>query len=488
MTKHTNDGVKRLSLLILLSSIGFFATFCSAAASEACTSEEPPPKPYNPYEGGGHYTSSEKPVERLSLAPTYFAEIDSNDCSSSSATNFFRQAQEKVHRYIWSQTQVSKQEIFHPSLRYLEEAMTFMGDGLRVCNWNTCSMMCTNATIQYAVLLLKFQKFFPCASVLEGARSNLLTLQPTIPSDKMNFFKQQIARVIMMQGFTEEWKGDIDKSQEFHEEAKVFWPSIEKHYMGILRTPVPDNASRDEKMKLYFYGNQEQIIALTELMIAKEFYPEVLMDYPVLSDDEPQKFWKDKDSEHKLIKQLMSPFVQNVFSTMVNSLITNGHLGFGDGQSQRYYMYNDRAIRFFHMNTIDVVRKIVGKPNGKQVIPSYVYFGGYTPGAELEAHSDRLACEYTLSLLVDQYPAGTVWPLGIMRRSRDDMTPDNVGGAYPMPPESEIIWGTDQQPGDGFLILGRHKVHFRDGPAPEGTYTRAYFLHYVYEDFKGSLT
>lgn len=88
MTKHTNDGVKRLSLLILLSSIGFFATFCSAAASEACTSEEPPPKPYNPYEGGGHFTSSEKPVERLSLAPTYFAEIDSKDCSSSSATKY----------------------------------------------------------------------------------------------------------------------------------------------------------------------------------------------------------------------------------------------------------------------------------------------------------------------------------------------------------------------------------------------------------------
>lgn len=397
-----------------------------------------------------------------------------------------------------------------------------MGDGLRVCNWNTCSMMCTNATIQYAVLLLKFQKviyfyiilYFTeifCSSFSHAQvslkvpeaislASNLLFhltryllftfVDPSmlILVFQMNFFKQQIARVIMMQGFTEEWKGDIDKSQEFHEEAKVFWPSIEKHYMGILRTHVPDNASRDEKMKLYFYGNQEQITALTELMIAKEFYPEVLMDYPVLSDDEPQKFWKDKDSEHKLIKQLMSPFVQNVFSTMVNSLITNGHLGFGDGQSQRYYMYNDRAIRFFHMNTIDVVRKIVGKPNGKQVIPSYVYFGGYTPGAELEAHSDRLACEYTLSLLVDQYPAGTVWPLGIMRRSRDDMTPDNVGGAYPMPPESEIIWGTDQQPGDGFLILGRHKVHFRDGPAPEGTYTRAYFLHYVYEDFKGSLT
>ncbi len=292
----------------------------------------------------------------------------------------------------------------------------------------------------------------------------------------------------MMQGFTEEWRGNIDRAERIHAEAKVYWPSIEKHYMGVVRVKVPDNASRDEKMKIYFYGEQEQIVALTELMIAKEFYPENIMDYPVLSDDEPEQFWADKNAEFKLIKQLMSPFVQNVFSTMISSLITNNQLPFGDGQSQRYYMYNERVIRFFHMNTLEVIRKIVGKPNGKQVIPSYVYFGGYVPGAELEAHSDRPVCEYTLSLLVDQYPVGSVWPLGIKRKSRDDMTPNNQGGAYPMPPESEIFWGGDQQPGDGMLILGRHKVHFRDGPAQEGTYTRAYFLHYVYEDFQGSLT
>ena len=177
----------------------------------------------------------------------------------------------------------------------------------------------------------------------------------------------------------------------------------------------------------------------------------------------------------------MSPFVQHTFATMIDRLIKNNHLPFDDHQSTRFYMYNERVIRFFHSQTLDLVRQALGKP----VKPSYVYFGGYVPGAGLTPHTDRPACEYTLSLLVDQSPAGTTWSLGIKRESLE-IGPNNVGGSASWPAAKDTVWA-EQQPGDGFLILGRKKIHFRDGKLPEGMYTRAYFLHYVNEDFTGEI-
>jgi hypothetical protein len=146
-------------------------------------------------------------------------------------------------------------------------------------------------------------------------------------------------------------------------------------------------------------------------------------------------------------------------------------------------MYNERAIRFFHVNTIHLINKIIGRT----MVASYVYFGAYVPGAVLDPHQDRPVCEFTLSLLIDQYPVGTVWRLGIRKESKK-ISPSFPGGSAAMPAEDEIFWGEDQQPGDGFLMLGRQKVHFRDGALPDGWYTRVYFLHYVYPEFTGSLT
>jgi len=405
----------------------------------------------------------------------------SAQCLKEPSQNYFRQANEKVKRYILTQTQDDTQEAYHPSLRFIDEADTAMGTGVRMCNWGMCGHDCLEASYHYGILLLKLQKYNEVIGTLQNARNNFKDTQ--LDPAKTATTNILLAKLTMLEGFTNEWEGNIDLAEDLHAAAKELWPGIEKEYLGILRVKIPESAPRDEKMKIYFYGSNEQIVALLELLIDKEFYSEDLRDFPVLSDDEPEQFWRDRNSEFKLIKQLMSPFVQRVFARMANDLIERKALPFGDGQSQRYYMYNERAIRFFHINTIHIIEKIVGKT----LIPSYVYFGAYVAGAILDPHQDRPVCEFTLSLLIDQSPPGSVWRLGIRRESKK-INPNFPGGSAPLPAEKDTFWGSDQHPGDGFLILGRQKVHFRDGALPEGWFTRAYFLHYVYPDFTGSLT
>ena len=44
-------------------------------------------------------------------------------------------------------------------------------------------------------------------------------------------------------------------------------------------------------MKIYYYGRKEEIIALTDGLLALEFYPENLQKHPILRADEASIFW-----------------------------------------------------------------------------------------------------------------------------------------------------------------------------------------------------
>lgn len=65
--------------------------------------------------------------------------------------------------------------------------------------------------------------------------------------------------------------------------------------------------------------------------------------------------------------------------------------------------------------------------------------------------------------------------------------PDWKGARADQPPESETV-NADLLPGDSLLFMGRHLVHFRATPLPEGHSTNQVFLHYVQENFDGELT
>ena len=147
------------------------------------------------------------------------------------------------------------------------------------------------------------------------------------------------------------------------------------------------------------------------------------------------------------------------------ALIGSGHVPLGDAQCQRRYgMHNEPIVRFFLHQLRTAVAYIVGRP----VMPAYTYSVTYEAGAVLAAHTDREQCEYTLSLLVDATgdAESEPWPLWL----EADGEPVAVR----------------QLPGDALLFAGRRLRHWRDR-LPDGRTSTSLLLHYVDEEFTGSL-
>ena len=112
-----------------------------------------------------------------------------------------------------------------------------------------------------------------------------------------------------------------------------------------------------------------------------------------------------------------------------------------------------------------MVAAIAGEP----VKPSYVYVASYQSGAELEKHTDREQCEFSISLCLDYWPEPaneTPWPLQLQTEE------GNVS----------IFQGI----GDGLIYRGRSLSHWR-GRLPQGHMSTSIFFHYVPAEFSGSL-
>jgi hypothetical protein len=93
---------------------------------------------------------------------------------------------------------------------------------------------------------------------------------------------------------------------------------------------------------------------------------------------------------------------------------------------------------------------------GETVLPTYTYARAYQKGAVLERHSDRGACEISLTLNLD---ADKVWPIYIEH-------PDHPKG-----------FAAKLNPGDALLYLGCEAEHWRNKFT--GTFCTQVFLHYV---------
>ena len=166
------------------------------------------------------------------------------------------------------------------------------------------------------------------------------------------------------------------------------------------------------------------------------------------------------------IAGLLHPFHISALRRYYRSLIRRGKLTLGDTQSsRRYHAHNDRVARFFHFQLATSVSAIVGQP----VKPSYVYFASYQGGAFLEKHTDRVQCEFSITLCLDYSPEPsrqTPWPIQLH-------TPSGITTVY-------------QAIGDGLVYLGCKVPHSR-GVLPVGHTSSSLFLHYVPEGFTGTL-
>jgi hypothetical protein len=163
---------------------------------------------------------------------------------------------------------------------------------------------------------------------------------------------------------------------------------------------------------------------------------------------------------------LIHPFHIGALRRYFRGRIRKGNVPLGDGQSpRRYIAYNDPAARFFHRQLTNAVSELAGEP----VKPSYVYMASYQSGAQLERHTDRMQCEFSVTLSVDYSPepaGATPWPLYLDHR-------EGTVTVY-------------QALGDGLLYRGRELPHYR-GTLREGNTSTSMFFHYVAADFAGPL-
>jgi hypothetical protein len=112
---------------------------------------------------------------------------------------------------------------------------------------------------------------------------------------------------------------------------------------------------------------------------------------------------------------------------------------------------------------------------GRRLIPTYAYFRIYQQGDVCKVHSDRHACEHSLSLTLansDERP----WGLSVGRRRLEAPTPvvsanfgDEPFGTVPM------------MPGDAVLYQGVNHRHARLEPNPN-RWSAHVFMHWVAAD------
>ena len=163
---------------------------------------------------------------------------------------------------------------------------------------------------------------------------------------------------------------------------------------------------------------------------------------------------------------LIHPYHLGALRRYYRRQIRTGAFRLGDEQSAlRHVAHNDPVARFFHHQLAGVVSAAAGEP----VKPSYVYFASYQGGAELERHTDREQCEFSITFCVDFTPeplAATDWPIRL----------DTPQGAL-------IVY---QAIGDALLYRGCHVPHYRKR-LRQGATSSSIFFHYVRRDFSGPL-
>ncbi len=166
------------------------------------------------------------------------------------------------------------------------------------------------------------------------------------------------------------------------------------------------------------------------------------------------------------IAGLVHPFHISALRRYYRNLVRTGKLPFGDSQSsRRYHAHNESVARFFHVQLTGAMSKIVGET----VKPSYVYFAAYQGGAFLEKHTDRIQCEFSVTLCLDYSPepqAATPWPLQLHTSKGTTMVYQSIG--------------------DGLVYRGCEVPHSR-AVLPYGHSSSSIFFHYVRENFCGTL-
>ncbi len=213
-------------------------------------------------------------------------------------------------------------------------------------------------------------------------------------------------------------------------------------------------------------SNARRVLALATILVPKGFRESRTKQWASICDTARAQF---RTRGYAIVRDLLHPFQLGAMRRYYRELVASGGVPLGDFQvAERYQLGNEVLASFYHSQLADLVGRIAAEP----VKSSYVYLASYLPGAELQRHTDREQCEFSISLQVDYAPepdGPCGWPLFL----------ENPG-------ELGVTHSADLGIGDVVIYRGRELVHYRNR-LPEAHHSTSLFLHYVRENFAGNL-
>jgi hypothetical protein len=175
-----------------------------------------------------------------------------------------------------------------------------------------------------------------------------------------------------------------------------------------------------------------------------------------------------EEKGYAIIRNLLPEVFLKSIRQYYRSLVDEGFLVLGDQQEAlRYNLHNEPFAFWLHRQTEPLIARAVPE----EIKCSYSYVAVYESGASLDRHTDRIQCEYTLTLAIDATPDSTrskAWPLYVE-----------------FPGEKNPV-GISLGAGDGLILKGRELPHFRHR-LDEGRTSSSLLFHYVRTDYDGPL-
>eukprot|EP01125_Pyxidicula_operculata_P016835 TRINITY_DN5832_c0_g1_i1.p1 TRINITY_DN5832_c0_g1~~TRINITY_DN5832_c0_g1_i1.p1 ORF type:complete len:514 (+),score=70.23 TRINITY_DN5832_c0_g1_i1:81-1544(+) len=286
------------------------------------------------------------------------------------------------------------------------------------------------------------------------------------------------ARYYAIRSFLNEINGDYQtQAKDLSDALNLDKYISERRYFGFLLT----NTTTPEK-HVFFpvvveYGRDEEREVASKILVYKELARATIASHHRVTQSERDFFI---ENGWFVLRNILPTYARQVFAHGFRQLIKNGRIELGDSQAKRYRSMNDRISRILHFALVDLGRSLIAH----EIVPTYTYFGGYVEGAELEPHSDRPQCEFTMSLTLEQFPiVDDPWELGLGYKPLFEKNDTYSTGTQDWPGEEDQRWA-HLYAGDGLMFMGRHLIHFRRGLLGEGRWLNQVFLHHVNHDFE----
>lgn len=178
--------------------------------------------------------------------------------------------------------------------------------------------------------------------------------------------------------------------------------------------------------------------------------------HPLTHMDSPARF---RDQDYLLVHDfLKDPLLLTSYQYVVRLALTGKLMS--DSQSKgSLSLYGDT----FMDTLMDVAEPTVSAATGLDLAPTYSFVRIYMDGDSLPPHTDRDACEVTVSVCLGSEPEATdaadAWPIFIR------------------PPGSDTSIEVACRPGDALIFRGQKLLHWREPFV--GEHQALVFLHYV---------